>query len=677
MVVLMLKAMNDHLQKIAAMRDPVKALAEFVWNAVDADASEVSVGFGVNALGGIGSIVIKDNGNGITHARAVHDFDCLGDSWKMKTSLTPGSKRSLHGKLGQGRLKFYSLADTARWTTVYKEQDKLFRLAFEIAAKNLAYCEVPEPEPAPGGATTGTVVDLAPLKDTFDWLLSEAALMEFGAIFAPYILQYPDVKIHYNGVAVDPNFTIERSKELDFKKIVCPSGKVIENIGMRIVEWKKTNETRKIYFGGAAGVVLGSLPASIQAPGFDFSVYAYNPFFEEIAKANLLEFDNLSDPDFAHVLEHIKDATGDYFRARQAEKSGELIQELKDAGVYPYEGEPHDDVERRQRQVFDIATHAVSSYSREFKRADNGLKKITLGLLREAVGHNPESVVRILKAVFNLPKAGQDAFSSLLDKTELSNIISASSMIADRIVALKVLKEIVFDPTHRQTIKERGELDVLVRDNTWMFGENFHITLHESGLTKIMNRVSEELAMKHSKKKITKPDGKIGRVDSFMGRVVPGSNSSHREFLLLELKRPSLKVGRKETDQLVDYVSTILSQPDFVNTSNTWNFYLVTTEYDEVVKAHVTQSHRPTGLYLEGDNHKVWVKSWTEIIRECDARLQFVQEKLNIQVSDSEIEDRITKLKAAIIKADKIQTAQQTVLRINTLDAGDQPQPQM
>jgi DNA mismatch repair ATPase MutL len=79
MVVLMLKAMNDHLQKIAAMRDPVKALAEFVWNAVDADASEVSVGFGVNALGGIGGIVIKDNGNGITHARAVHDFDCLGD----------------------------------------------------------------------------------------------------------------------------------------------------------------------------------------------------------------------------------------------------------------------------------------------------------------------------------------------------------------------------------------------------------------------------------------------------------------------------------------------------------------------------------------------------------------------------------------------------------------------
>jgi hypothetical protein len=377
------------------------------------------------------------------------------------------------------------------------------------------------------------------------------------------------------------------------------------------------------------------------------------------------------------VLEHIKDATGDYFRARQAEKSGELIQDLKDAGVYPYEGEPKDDVERRQRQVFDIATHAVSSYSREFKRADDGLKKITLGLLREAIGHNPESVVRILKAVFNLPKTGQDAFSSLLDKTELSNIISASSMIADRVVALKVLKEIVFDPTHRQTIKERGELDVLVRDNTWMFGENFHITLHESGLTKIMNRVSEELALKRSKKKVKKPNGKIGRVDSFMGRIVPGSNSAHREFLLLELKRPSLTVGRKETDQLEDYVNTILAQPDFINTSNTWNFYLVTSEYDTDVKARVTQINRPVGLYLEGDTHKVWVKSWSEIIRECEARLEFVQEKLNIQVSDTEIEDRITQLKAKIIKADKVQTAPETILKVNTLDTGDQPQASM
>jgi hypothetical protein len=206
-----------------------------------------------------------------------------------------------------------------------------------------------------------------------------------------------------------------------------------------------------------------------------------------------------------------------------------------------------------------------------------------LGLLREAVSHNPESVSRILRAVFNLPKFRQDEFSNLLGKTELGHIISASSLITNRIVALKVLREMVFDPKQRQTIKERGELDVLIRDNTWLFGENFHFTMMETGLTKIMNRVSEELALKRSKSaKGRKPDGKIGRIDSFMGRIVPHANREHREFFLVELKKPSIVIGRKELDQLEDYVNSMLRQPDFINTSTFWNFYLVSSKYDDV-----------------------------------------------------------------------------------------------
>jgi uncharacterized small protein (DUF1192 family) len=46
----------------------------------------------------------------------------------------------------------------------------------------------------------------------------------------------------------------------------------------------------------------------------------------------------------------------------------------------------------------------------------------------------------------------------------------------------------------------------------------------------------------------------------------------------------------------------------------------------------------------------VWVKSWSELIRECEARLDFVQEKLQIEVSAEEIEDRIALLKASILK---------------------------
>ena len=252
-----------------------------------------------------------------------------------------------------------------------------------------------------------------------------------------------------------------------------------------------------------------------------------------------------------------------------------------------------------------------------------------------------------------MPKIRQDEFSLLLEKTELGHIISASSLIADRVVALKVLRELVFEPKHRRTIKERGELDVLVRDNTWIFGEGFHFTIAEAGLTKIMHRVSEELALKRRKgDKARKLDGSAGRVDAFMGRSVPHADHQHQEFLLVELKRPSINVGRKELDQLEDYVNAMLAQPDFINTSTFWNFYLVTGEYDPVVKERVTQKDRPVGLFLDKPNHKVWVKSWAELIRDCEGRLEFIQKKLQIQVSADEIETRISQLKASILKFD-------------------------
>ena len=138
-----------------------------------------------------------------------------------------------------------------------------------------------------------------------------------------------------------------------------------------------------------------------------------------------------------------------------------------------------------------------------------------------------------------------------------------------------------------------------------------------------------------------------------MGRVVPHSEAEHREFLLVELKRPSLVVTREELDQLEDYVNALLAQPDYISTSTFWNFFLVTTEFDGVVRERVTQKDRPVGLFLDKANHKVWVKTWAELLRECEGRLDFVQKKLLIEVSGTEIEERITQLKAVILKVDQ------------------------
>lgn len=648
MTVLELKAQHDALQKIASTRDPVKALAEFVWNALDADAKDVNVELERNVLGGLNAITIRDDGEGISREHALSDFENLGASWKRlkgRTSLN----RVLHGKEGQGRLRFFSIAGQARWWSVSARGGTLHKIRIDIDAQSLHKSSVIDVDLKPAELKTGTLVELISLKDTFDWLTGEEARNDFTAIFAPYVLQYPDVAIRFDGHTIDPLAAISHSREWPPQTVKCPTC-TVDDLRIRVIEWKHSEGGRKIHMGAQNGVVLGAIPANVAAPGFDFSVYAFAPFFQEIADANLLETDNLTDVNFAKVVETIRDQVGDYFRERQADQSGELIDELIKAGVYPYEGDPASEVERRERQVLDIAIHAVTSYSRDFKKAENPLKKMTLRLLREAIRHNPEAIHNILHHVFNLPKNKQDEFSSLLQRTKLGNIISASTMIADRIVVLEVLKGIVFNPTHRRTVKERGELDVLIQANTWIFGESFHITVAESGLNRIMQRVSDELGSNRKSRKVTKPDGRAGRVDSFLGRLVPHQDQMKREFLLIELKRPALKISRKELDQLEDYVNAIRVQPDFVHTSTFWNFFIVTGEYDEAVRERISQKDRPVGVLLERPTHVVWVKTWSELIRECEARLHFVTEKLQIEVSAEEIETRIESLKTSILK---------------------------
>lgn len=648
MAVLSLLAKQDYLEKIAATREPHRALAEFVWNAVDAEATEVSVDFVLNALEGIEAIRITDNGHGISEERAAKDFRNLGDSWKRSAHRTRNSQRALHGKEGRGRLRFFSIAHEASWLSTFEKEGELQTLSLNIKAGALDQCALSDAVAAEA-EQTGTIVELSGLKETFDWLRGEEAFREFNVLFAAYVLQYPDVKISYGGKLVDPSATIARAFDFALQPLVCPS-RTISDLSLKVIEWNSTIESRKIHFGGESGVVLGSQSANVTAPDFEFSAYAYSSFFQELAQKNLLELDELNDPDFSRVLEYIRDQLSDYFRARQAERSSSLIDDLKRTGAYPYEGVPKNDLEHRERQVFDIATYAVSSYSKDFKRADASLKRMTLTLLRESLRHNPDSLSNILRAVVNLPKNRQDEFSSLLEKTELGHIITASSMIADRIMSLEMLKGMVFDPRHKLTIKERGELDVLVRDNTWIFGENFHITLPEAGLSKVMERVSQELSTKRSKGKIRKPDGKIGRVDAFLGRSVPLPDRLQREFLLVELKRPSLKVGRHELDQLEDYTSALKAQPDYSHTNTYWNFYLVSGEIDPSIKDRVSQKDRPPGLYLETENSKVWVKTWAELIRDCESRMSFVQEKLNIVVAAEDIETRILQLRASILR---------------------------
>lgn len=69
--------------------EPVQALAELIWNSVDADASRVMVEFEFKDLAeGMSKIIVYDDGNGIPRDQAKLLFGHLGGSWKRMKRRT-------------------------------------------------------------------------------------------------------------------------------------------------------------------------------------------------------------------------------------------------------------------------------------------------------------------------------------------------------------------------------------------------------------------------------------------------------------------------------------------------------------------------------------------------------------------------------------------------------------
>src|ERR1051326_7639483 len=125
---------SDHLQRMSRVRAPIDAVAELIWNALDADATDVKVVIKTNVMGGVQSISVKDNGHGIDYAEAEPAFENLGGSWK-KDAYHSKTRRRHHGKAGQERFRTLSLETRVRCHTGYKKSgEKIFQYTINARA---------------------------------------------------------------------------------------------------------------------------------------------------------------------------------------------------------------------------------------------------------------------------------------------------------------------------------------------------------------------------------------------------------------------------------------------------------------------------------------------------------------------------------------------------------------
>lgn len=186
-----LEAAEDHVERLAHERDPIGAIKELVWNALDADATRVEVVLDRSDLGAVEKVTVMDNGTGIPPEGCVPAFERIGGSWKKMTRRTLKLNRFLHGNAGQGRLRGYALGRQIRWTTVADGIDGRQRTGIKASATARNDLDIFPSEPTED--KTGTVFEAWGLQSKqLDQLKSPKAISQLTTELATYLTR-PDL----------------------------------------------------------------------------------------------------------------------------------------------------------------------------------------------------------------------------------------------------------------------------------------------------------------------------------------------------------------------------------------------------------------------------------------------------------------------------------------------------
>jgi hypothetical protein len=611
----------DHLEKLTHPSRRLAGVSELIWNALDAEADRVSVRVVENALEGVDVVEVIDNGHGITHAAALHDFQLLGGSWKRDRGKSKNDKRIVHGSEGEGRWRAFALGDLVRWVSVAEADGRREKITITGLRSTLKEFDISEPEPT--DEEVGTIVIVENIREgTAGALVADDAVDHLGAEFALYLEMYKDVEVNYRTFPVDPSVAAKYRQTYPIE-LETAHGEA----SLTVIEWSH-DVRRAMLLCDQGGMPLGEIPPGIHAPYFDFTAYlrwaGFREYEPELVVAEL-------HPVLQPVIEAAKDHLRTHFKNRATEVEAEVIEEWKQQQVYPYEGEPTTSTQRAEREVFDIV--AVTASRVLNSNADKTSRKLSLRLLQQAIERSPGSLHRVLQEVLDLPKARLAELERLLERTTLSAIISAARIVADRLDFLRALEVMLYEPATKKELLERSQLHRMLASEPWVFGDEYALAVDDESLTSVLKKHVELLGraeLAPEEPEVLREDDSRGIVDVMLAKAIQMSVQQH-EHLIVELKRPSVKIGAEQLTQIERYATAVARDERFSKTITNWSFWIVSNEMDDHAEMMAAQVGRPPGVVFQGQGICVWAKTWSQVIDDCRQRLKFVEANLEIQ----------------------------------------------
>ncbi len=565
-----LEAAEDHVQRLARESDPLGAVKELIWNALDADATRVDVVLHRSPLGAVERITVRDDGTGMAPEALAAAFDRIGGSWKKWTGGTLLKQRTLHGSNGQGRLRAYALGDHIRWTTVADGVGGRSRT--EVSAHAGARNDFLIGDSEATRAATGTLVEAwGKQSPRLDRLPLRANHRRLTTELAPYLTAYPEVTVVYDGVPVDPRTSVERTAVYPLSFTTAAGG--TEEAQLKVIEWSAPVE-RELHLCDRHGIPVGSVDVGIRAPGFDFTAYVlWHATADHVGDVHLGDG---HDSDVTALVAAARERLRTHFRGRVDDRRRELVQRWRGEGSYPYEAEGG-----FEQETFDLVATTVH---RHIPRRGNQ-RRATLALLREVLRSRPDRLADLLGTIFKLSDDDRAQLDRVLRDTDRPRAIRAAAVVADRLEVIATLRRLTADGADPDRLRR------VLADNTWVFGERHGLLAGDRTLDVVLDRHAG-------------PDADL---------LVARARREHERLQHLVVLG-SATAGAKDLTQLRAYADAVAADARYRGIRVDWDVWLVAGALDA------------PGSPIGRDGHpRVRARTWNEVLLECADRVRFFE----------------------------------------------------
>jgi hypothetical protein len=620
---------------------PAESMLEYIWNGFDAGADNVRIDylFPTKADGvsfGYPDLSITDDGFGwdIENIKATNLF--------LVSPKEASSDKSLpQGKDGVGRFTFYSFAKKATWETVAKdrkyrlilETDSLDDYKLEKECSNITISK--------GTKVSFNVFSDRLTEDFFNIDLVKAIKLEFCWFFK----LYPQKSIFLNGNKISEDDMISKEQKVS----IDIEGYAFE---LDLIQWilKPTREFSKYYFIDKKGreAFAKTTGLNYQSDEFHHSAYVISNFFNQVKnKTDFAEDDKnalpletekqkLNKKIFKELSDEIKKRLELMRKPFLRKLSRIRIDEWKTEKILP-------DVEQYgldQGEYEKIVEEIYVAAPQLFKNGNDEQRKVLLRFFSSLlVSEERDDLLKILDQVFKLSSEDKKTLSGLLERTTLSKITHTIKEIDDRLNVLTVLEEILFDRDKSKYTREVDHLQKILDANFWIFGENYRLfSSTEGSIKNTLVKFKNEILRKEDEEVKTKSRKEL---DLFLTKSE--QTSGELRNIIIEIKRPSVKLGKKELDQIKSYMETILKEASCNGSKIIWVFYLIGCDYDDYIKGEINTNkgwgEKSNGLafYNEERDAKLYVKKWSDIINvEQKSRYKYLQDKLNVELKKTD-----------------------------------------